>query len=166
MRLFTSALASAIAVGVLAGCSGGLGNSVPTSSIQSVAPAGKFSYRMVSGAYGDAKTQCPSSKYFLCVTVAKGKPASEEICLSSNSGCTSGSFPPYTWKQKIVTLQGKPFKSIVGSIKPKKGNPITDTITEKGKVGSSKGKVKYVQDITACPASGSCVKGDVGIITK
>jgi hypothetical protein len=164
MRLFTSALASAIAVGVLAGCSGGLGNSVPATSAQSVAPAGKFTYRMVSGVYNDA-TGC-STNYITCVTVAKGSPGTAEICISSSSSCSGTSFPPYTWKQKIVTLQGKPFKSLVGSIKPKVGNPITDTVTEKGKVGSSKGKVKYVQDITACPTSGKCLKGEVGIITK
>ncbi|HEX3370176.1 MAG TPA: hypothetical protein VHS56_11420 [Candidatus Cybelea sp.] len=120
---------------------------------------------MVSSGNNDAKAKCPT-KYFLCLTVAKGSPASQEICISSNSGCSSGSFPSYTWKQKIVTLQGKAFKALVGSIKPKTGNPVTDTVTEKGKVGGSNGKVKYVQDLTACPSSGSCLKGEVGIITK
>ena len=72
----------------------------------------------------------------------------------------------YSWTQKIVTLKGKKFKSIVGKITPKTGNPITDKISEKKKVKSSKGAVKYVQDITACSTSGSCLDGQVGIITQ
>lgn len=165
MRLFTSALASAVAIGVLAGCSGGLGNSLPNNASQSVAPAGKLTYRMISNVNDDASC---SSAYITCVTVAKGTPGKAEICISTGTSCSSGSFPPFTWKQKIVTLKGKAFKALVGSIKPKKGNPIEDTITEKGKVGSSKGKVKYVQDITACPTTGtgSCLSGAVGIVTK
>lgn len=163
MRLFTSALVSAVAIGVLAGCSGGLGNSVPTTSAQSVSPAGQQSYRMVSGVKNDASC---SSAYITCVTVAKGSPATTEICISNTGNCTSGSFAPYTWKQKIVTLKGKKFKSIVGKITPKTGNPITDKITEKKKVASSKGAVKYAQDITACSTSGSCLTGQVGIITQ
>jgi hypothetical protein len=163
MRLFTSALASAVAIGVLAGCSGGLGNSVPTTSAQSVAPAGQHSYQMVSGVKNDASC---SSAYITCVTVSKGSPASTEICISNTGNCTSGSFAPYSWTQKIVTLKGKKFKSIVGKITPKTGNPITDKISEKKKVKSSKGAVKYVQDITACSTSGSCLDGQVGIITQ
>jgi hypothetical protein len=115
------------------------------------------------GANNDAS--CPAS-YVTCVTVAKGTPASIEICISSTGSCSSGSFPPYTWSQKIVTLKGKKFKNIVGSIKPKTGNPITDSFKEKKKVKSSKGKVQYVQQITACPSSGSCLQGEVGIVTQ
>ncbi len=162
MRFFTSALASAVAAGVLAGCSGGLGNSLPSNS-QAVGSAGRITLQMVSGVQRDASC---ASTYILCVTVAKGKPVKTEICISDTGNCTSGSFAPYTWKQKIVTLKGKKFTSIVGSIKPKVGNPIEDTITEKKTVASSKGVVKYAQDITACPTSGSCLKGEVGIITK
>jgi hypothetical protein len=163
--LFTSALASAVAIGVLAGCSGGLGNSLPTNSSQSVAPAGRLTYRMISNENEDASC---AKKYITCVTVAKGTPGKAEICISSSTNCSSGSFPPFKWTQKIVTLKKKAFKALVGSIKPKTGNPIEDTITEKGKVGSSKGKVKYVQDITACPTTGtgSCLNGEVGIVTK
>ncbi|HEX4014724.1 MAG TPA: hypothetical protein VHX17_12680 [Candidatus Cybelea sp.] len=162
--MFTSALASAVAIGVLAGCSGGLGNSVPSTGAQSLSPAGRPALHMVGVSKDTAS--CPTAKYFTCVTVSKGSPASIEVCISSSGSCSSGSFPPYSWKQKIVTLKGKKFKSIVGAIKPKTGNPITDTITEKKKVKSSKGKVKYAQDIVACPTSGSCLDGAVGIVTQ
>lgn len=164
MRLFTSALATAVAAGILAGCGGGLGtSSVPTGS--SMGPANRTAMQMVvAGIQRDASC---SSQYITCVTVSKKTPAKIEICISTGSSCSSGSFPPYTWKQKIVTLKGKKFPSIVGSIKPKTGNPIEDTIKEKKKVKSSGGKVGYAQDITACPeTSGSCLSGAVGIITQ
>ena len=149
MRLFTSALCTAVAVGLLAGCSGSnLGSSLPT------------------GSDVQRPQSCPGS-YITCVTISKSAPAKIEICVNTNgSGCSSGSFPSFTWTQKIVTLTGKKFKSIVGSIKPKVGNPIEDSIKEKTKVKSSHGAIKYVQDITACPASGSCIMGGVGIVTK
>jgi hypothetical protein len=119
---------------------------------------------MVSGVQRDAAC---ASTYIVCITTAKGKPGKAEICISNTGNCTSGTFNPYNWTQKIVTLKGKKFAAIVGSIKPKKGNPIEDTITEKTKVASSKGAVKYVQDISACPTSGgSCLDGEVGIITQ
>ena len=164
MRLFTSALCTAVAVGLLAGCSGSnLGSSLPTGS-QTVAPAAHSGMHLVSGV--QRPQSCPGS-YITCVTISKSAPAKIEICVNTNgSGCSSGSFPSFTWTQKIVTLTGKKFKSIVGSIKPKVGNPIEDSIKEKTKVKSSHGSIKYVQDITACPASGSCIMGGVGIVTK
>ncbi|HEY2475992.1 MAG TPA: hypothetical protein VGI19_14475 [Candidatus Cybelea sp.] len=165
MRLFTSALATAVAAGILAGCASGLGtSSLPTGS-QSMGPANRNAMQMVvAGIQRDASC---SSKYITCVTVSKKTPAKIEICISTGSSCSSGSFPPYTWTQKIVTLKGKKFSDLVGSIKPKTGNPIEDTIKEKKKVKSSKGVVKYAQDITACPeTSGSCLQGAVGITTQ
>jgi hypothetical protein len=163
MRLFTSALCTAVAVGLLAGCSGSnLGSSLPTGS-QTVAPAAHSGMLLVSGV--QRPQSCPGS-YITCVTISKSTPAKTEICISTTGSCTSGSFPPFTWTQKIVTLKGKKFTSIVGSIKPKVGNPIEDSIKEKKKVKSSKGKVEYVQDIKACPASGSCQTGAVGIVTS
>jgi hypothetical protein len=161
MRLFTSALCSAVAVGLLAGCSGGgLGSSVPSGS-QAIAQA-QSGMRFGTNVQRDASC---ASEYVTCLTVSKKTPGKVEICISSSGNCTSGSFPTYTWTQKIVTLSGKPFKSLAGSIKPKVGNPIEDTVKEKKKVASSGGAVKYVQDITACPTSGSCLDGEIGIIT-
>jgi hypothetical protein len=160
----SSALAASLA---LSACSNPASQFAPGGS-QSVAPmaAGASAQLVVSGAQRDAAS-CPSSKYFACVTVAKGK-TKLQICISTSGNCTSGLTGSWNWKGKIVSAKtGKPYKGIKATFKPNPGNPTEDTFSAK-KVKNSHGKIVYAQNISACNVSvpTSCLSGAIGIATK
>jgi hypothetical protein len=145
----------------LAACSGGSSQAVPGS--QSAVAMNHSAGQLVGNGIESLKSSCPG-QYLLCVTVAKGKPAKYEICVSTTGSCTSGSFPEEKWSSKITTLKGKAYKGVIASIKPNPGNPTEVTIIAKVKLPNSHGKVDLIQDIEACPPSGgSCKSGKVGI---
>ncbi len=111
---------------------------------------------------------CDTSVYLTCVTVAKGSPVTLELCYNeAGSGCTSGSFPSFTWAEGIYSVKNdKPYRKIVGSIHPNPGNPIDDRIAAKNKVRNSHGVVAYYQHIEGCLSSSDCITGEIGIATQ
>ena len=164
---FTFLLASsALAAGLtLAACSG-TSQSIPGGS-QSVAPMAKHAPHFTAvGPKGDAAS-CPSSLYFTCVDLSKGK-STLEICISTSGNCTSGLVGEWNFTSKIVQVKnGKKTKKIKATFDPNPGNPVTITYKTK-KVKDSGGKIVYAQQINACEVTypSSCIAGTIGISTS
>ena len=160
--LFTTGVL-AVAVGLTA-CSGGSQAIPGAGGAQAVAPAThSASHLVVVGAQRDAS--CPSGD-FTCVTVNAASGGSVGICVSTTGTC-GGTLSPYKWSGKFFTKKGKKFTHFKGVFSPNPGNPVTDTITERRALKSSKGNYNWYQTITACPQpSGSCLTGNIGIATS
>ena len=160
LLLASSVLAASLA---LAGCStSGGSQAIPGSS--SVSPMGHQQYQLVATG-GLHNTSCPSSKYFTCLTIYKGS-NQIEICISSSGNCTSGLVGNWTWSGKIIHVKtGKKDKKFKVKFSPNPGNPTVNTI-KVNTIKDSHGKIKYAEDITACPygSSGSCISGAIGLI--
>jgi hypothetical protein len=111
---------------------------------------------------------CDTSIYLTCVTLAKGSPVTLELCYNeAGSGCTSGSFPSFTWTEGIYSVKNdKPYRKIVGSIHPNAGNPVDGRIAAKKKVRNSHGVVTYYQYVEGCLSSSECITGEIGIATQ
>lgn len=155
----------AIAIGIVAGlmlaaCSSSGSPTLPGASQAVTSGAHTALHLVLVGVRPEAS--CPS-QFFQCVTISRTKHARVSVCVEQNSSCPApGS---WTWSEAIQTLAGKPVHKIIGDISPNPGNPITDKISEKRAVKSSKGEAKYQQIIEACSYS-SCIQGAIGIITK
>jgi len=111
---------------------------------------------------------CAYSKYLECVTVTKATPFTQEWCISTNGSRTTVYPGVWTWALPITTTKGKKYKKLASSWSPNPGNPSTLTISEKKKVKSSKGKVKYEGALSACSPTYGCVYGTlpIGIMTN
>jgi hypothetical protein len=146
----SAALASAL---ILSACSGG---STSSSAIPGGASAMSHhgaSLMRVSAVTRDTTNPCPSSKYYFCFTVT-----------SSSSGpyvtwaaCTTTSSCPPTYDlvatgNFVSAKKGKPVKSkkLNGTWSPNPGNPTYQYITGKATKKNSHGKVKYVDETSAC----------------
>ncbi|MBV8530618.1 MAG: hypothetical protein JO104_04820 [Candidatus Eremiobacteraeota bacterium] len=164
MRFTLLMAAGVLAAGVgLAACSSG-GGSQAFPGAQSVAPMSHSGLQFTVVGVRPDKVSCGSG-YITCVTVGKGAPGKAKICVQTTTG-TCPAPGTWTWKSKVLTLGGKPYKAIKGKIKPNPGDPITDTLSTKKKLKNSHGKVKYEQEVMACNSSSSCLTGYVGIATK
>ncbi len=153
--LFTTGVL-AVAVG-LAACSGG-SQALPGGS-QAVAPMAHSALHL-SAVSTLRDLSCPYSD-FACVTVNSSSGGSISICVCGG--------PSVTWSGAFYTKKGALFHKFVGSFDPNPGNPMTVTITERKPVKSSNGnyngKYKWYEAIMACPESGSCYSGNLGIAT-
>jgi hypothetical protein len=168
MRFVNVCASGAIAAGLLlSACSSSSGGSQPLpSNPQAIATKAHSAHLTVVGGR-QFTASCDTSLYLTCVTIAKGSPATIEICYNSEgSGCSSGSFPTLTWYEAIYSVKDKPYKKIVGSFYPNPGNPTDDTIAAKKKVKNSHGVVKYFQYIEGCLSTSDCLTGEIGIATQ
>jgi hypothetical protein len=164
LLLASSALAATIAI---AGCSAGGGSqAIPGGSQSSMAQRGHL--QIVSAGI-QKNTSCPST-YLECATVSKKAPFTQGWCISSTGSCnTPCCGTNWTWALPITVVKtGKPYKKLISSWSPNPGNPTTLTISEKGKVKKSHGKVKYEGALSACSPTYGCVYGSkpIGIITS
>jgi hypothetical protein len=160
LLLASSALAASLALG---GCStSGGSQALPGGS--SVTPMGQHQLHLVAAGGQHPSASCPSSLYFTCITIYKGK-NQIEICISSSGNCTSGLVGNWTWSGKIIHVKtGKKDKKFKVSFSPNPGNPTVNTI-KVNTIKDSHGKIKYAEDITACGyPSGSCLQGAIGLI--
>ena len=164
MRLPLLLVTGTLAAGLVACSSGGGSQALPNGA--AVAPMAHSGLHLASTG-GQRDASCPSSD-FACVTVNSSSGGAIGICVSS-SGVCSGTLPgPFKWKSVITKNKtGKKFKTMKAKFSPNPGNPVTDTITEKKPVKSSKGNYLYTQTITACTlgSSPSCLSGTIGIAT-
>jgi hypothetical protein len=129
--------------------------------------AGAPTLQLMGGAKHDAS--CPSS-YYECITVSKASPSEQQWCVvySGTSGCTDLYPGTYTWSAKISKAKKKKKKGkLVSKFSPNPGNPTEWTVSEKGKVKSSKGKVGYVTEFNVCNSDNSCLGPiEIGIMTE
>jgi hypothetical protein len=122
----------------------------------------------LKGAIADAS--CPSS-FYECVTVSKASPLQQQWCIvySGTSDC-SDLFPgTWTWAAPVSKDHHKKHKKgkVISKFSPNPGNPTELTISLKGKVKKTGGKVGYVASLTACNSANSCVGPvDIGVIVQ
>lgn len=108
---------------------------------------------------------CPK-KYFACVVVGYGSPASIKLCVGS--ACSGGSGYPLIWGSEFTTRSGMTFKGLAASFDPNPGNPTKDTISEKKRLKPSNGRIRYEQYAQACTQTPSppCEVWTIGVVTE
>jgi hypothetical protein len=116
-----------------------------------------------------ANASCPSS-YYECVTVSKASPLQQQWCIvySGTSGC-SDIFPgTWTWAAPVSKAHRRHHRGkVVSKFSPNPGNPTELTISIKGKVKQTGGKVGYIAALQACNSANSCVGPvDIGVIVQ
>lgn len=164
----SSALAASL---ILSACSSGsMSQAIPGGSQSTMGRhAGTPMLQLKGGAVADAS--CPSS-YYECVTVSKASPLQQQWCIvySGTSGCSDLYPGTFTWAAPVSKAHHKKHHKkgkVVTKFSPNPGNPTELTISLKGKVKSTKGKVGYVAALEACNSSSSCVgPADIGIIVQ
>jgi len=148
----STALAASL---LLSACSGGSG-SLPTGGSQTASSMGhQGNLRIISAT--PVQQSCNYSAYYECITVSKATPFTQEWCISTTGTCGSVFPGTWTWSSTITTVKGKKFKKMTASYSPNPGNPSTLTISEKKKVKSTKGKIKYESSLQACSSTYGCV---------
>ncbi len=147
----STALAASL---LLSACSGGSG-SLPTGSQTASSMGHQNNLKIIS--MTPVRQSCNYSAYYECVTVSKATPFTQEWCISSTGSCGSVFPGTWTWSTTITTTKGKKYKKLAASYDPNPGNPSTLTISEKKKVKSSKGKIKYEGSLQACSNTYGCV---------
>jgi hypothetical protein len=156
----TIALAASIG---LSACSGG-SPAVPSGS-QSASQMGRqtgLRLVLVNPTKNDASCGSP---FFECTDLTKSG-TQLGICISSVGNCSDPAPGVWTWSGgTYVTATNAPYKHIKGSYSPNPGNPITLTLTEKGKVHKSHGKFNYYWALSACNSATTCITGEIGIAT-
>jgi hypothetical protein len=158
----SSALAASL---ILSACSSGsMSQAIPGGSQSSMGRHAGTPMLHLVGAKADAS--CPS-QYYECVTVSKSSPLEQQWCIvySGTSDC-SDLFPgTWTWSAPVSKAHHKKHHKkgkLIAKFSPNPGNPTELTISIKGKVKKTGGKVGYVANLEACNSSNSCV-GPVGI---
>ncbi len=134
-----------VAIGMLVGCGG---SQAPLSG----QPAFAHSVHITVVRARPPVASCDYSFYLACVTVAKGSPATVQLCYTpSGSGCTSG--PSVRWYdlEGIRSIKGdKRYHRLVWKFQPNPGYETVDTITALKRLKNSHGALMYAQGIIAC----------------
>ena len=155
-----SIAAATVTCFALAACASNGVQSLPGSTSAAGASRAPL-HLVVEGVRPDAS--CPK-KDAACITIRSHSANRLSICISS--GSCSGSLTQYSWTSTFTGFKGHPFNGFSGYFNPNPGNPTNDYILVEQRIRNSHGRYVWTQEITACPTSGSCVTGNIGIATE